>query len=101
MATKPLEKQPSETHLITFDFSSKMSSAEIISSMDSNVSDPADVTFDVTPTVNTQTVDVLISGGVAPSRSDVAYTPYKLTMIVTTDIGQVLEKDISLNVQDS
>ena len=100
MATKPIEKQPSETYLINFDFSSKMGSTETIVTMDSNVSDPVGVTFDVSPTVNAQTVDVLISGGVAPSRADISYTPYKLTMIVTTSIGQILEIDIDLNVQD-
>ncbi len=98
---KSITKQPSETHLITFDFSSKMVALETIISVSSNISLPASITFDASPTINSQTVDVLISGGSAPTRSDISYTPYKLTMIVTTSANQILENDISLNVQDT
>jgi hypothetical protein len=94
-----ITKQPNETHLITFDFSKKMGSTETISSVNSNVSDPGGITFG-SPIINAQNVNILISGGVAPSRYDVDTAPYKLTMIVTTDIGQILEEDITLNIQE-
>lgn len=100
MATKPIEKQPSETIRINFDFSSKMTASETIVSVDSNVSDPAGIVFGNSPVINAQDVYILISGGVAPGRYDIDQSPYKLTMIVTTSIGQVLEEDITLNVQD-
>lgn len=102
MATKTITitKQPSETCLVNFDFSKKMSSLETIVSLDSSVSDPVGITFDGSPTLNAQTVDMLISAGIAPVRDDIAFTPYKLTLIATTSLNQILEIDINLNVQD-
>lgn len=100
MASKPITKQPSETILVNFDYSSKMGTNETILSVDSNVSDPVGISFG-TPTINAQSIDILISGGNAPGRYDVDQSPYKLTMIVTTNIGQILELDQTLNVQDS
>lgn len=94
-----IKKQPSETLLVNFTFAKKMATAELIVSVDSSTSYPADITFGA-PVINPQTSDILISGGNAPTRTDVDFTPYKITMIVTTDAGQVLEQDLDVNVQD-
>ena len=96
-----ITKQPNETHLITFDFKKKMVTGELILTVDSTATDPAGITFGNTPTINPNNVQVLVSGGVAPSRDDIAQTPYKLTMLVTTDAGQILEEDITLNIEET
>lgn len=95
-----ITKQPSETHLVEFDFSDKMITGETIVSMDSAVSAPLGIVFGNSPSIVDHRVYILISGGVAPSRYDIDQAPYKLTMIVTTSVGQILEEDITLNIQE-
>lgn len=98
---KPIYKQPSETILIVFDFSSKMVAQETISAVSSTDTSPVGIVFGNSPTINAQNVYILISGGVAPSREDIDSSPYKLTMIVTTSLGQILEEDITLNIREN
>jgi hypothetical protein len=92
LATNTLEKQPSETRLMTMDFSSSMSTGEIISSLDTTETSPAGVTFG-TVTLGTKSVSVLISGGVDKKK-------YKIRFIVTTSLDQILEHEGYLYIKE-
>ena len=92
LATNILEKQPSETRLMTMDFSASMSSGEIVSSLDSTTTTPVGVTFG-TVTLGTKSVSVLISGGTDKKK-------YKIQFIVTTSLGQVLENEGYLQIKE-
>lgn len=93
------EKQPDETRLFNFDFKPKMETGETILSVDSTVTDPAGITFGTT-TINAQNVEILVSGGTGAISTEIEYNTYKLTVIVTTSLGQILELDVLLNIKD-
>ena len=95
LSTTELTKQPSESRLMTMEFDNKMSKTELILTMDSVTSTPSGVgapTFDA-GTVKSQSVDIMISGGTTDKK-------YKITMIVTTDAGQVIENEGYLKVRE-
>lgn len=91
-------KQPSETILVPFNFGKRTTTAETIDSINSVVADPNDMTVDA-GTLNGKYVDVLVTGGLSPTRPDEEYLEYKVTVIATTSAGQVLEEDITIGVQ--
>lgn len=91
-------KQPSETILVPFNFGKRTTTSETVDSITSVVADPNDMTVD-TGTISGKYVNVLVTGGTAPSRDDAAYADYKVTVIVATSTGQILEEDISIEVQ--
>lgn len=92
LATNILEKQPSETRLMTMDFSSSMSSAEAIIAVDSTTSTPVGVTF-TNVAFTEKNVSVLIAGGADKKK-------YKIQFIVTTSLSQVLEFEGYLSVKE-
>lgn len=99
-----LYKQPGETRLLSMDFSNKMVTGELISTVDSisaTVMGEAntDLTFD-NLTANGQQADFTVAGGVIPTREDIDYCDYKVSVTVTTDAAQVLVNDGMLRVQD-
>ena len=99
-----LYKQPGETRLLSMDFSNKMTTGEVISSVDSiSATHYGEVNTDLTfgnLTANAQQADFTVAGGIVPVREDINYCDYKVTVSVTTDLGQVLENDGMLRVQD-
>jgi hypothetical protein len=104
MATTVLTKQPGETRLLNMDFSHKMTTGELILSVDSVTGTlagaaNADLTFSAL-TTNVQAAQFLVAGGLVPDRTDINYQDYKVTVVVTTDYGQILEEDGTLRVQE-
>ena len=92
LATNVLEKQPSETRLMTMDFSASMSAGEVIASIDSITTAPPGITFG-TETMGTKSVSVLISSGINKKK-------YKIQIIVTTSLGQILENEGYLLIKE-
>ena len=97
-------KQPSENRLVIMGFSNKMADnenivaiASITASLD-NVA-TSDLVFN-DQNYSGSDVQFLISGGVIPTRDDINYCDYKVTVTVTTDMGQTLENDGILRVQE-
>lgn len=99
MALPYIVKQPGETRLVIVDFKSKMSSGETVVSVDSTNTDPAGLTF-ASETELVQSASVLVSGGSAPSRTDIDYNSYKMTMTITTSAGQILEEETEIRVKE-
>jgi hypothetical protein len=100
-----ITKQPGETRLLSMDFSNKMVTAEIISSIDSISQILADgrLTTDLTfsgQVISGQIAQFLVSGGDIPDRDDINECDYKVTATVTTDAGQILENDGILKVKE-
>lgn len=102
MTLQTTEKQVAEAVILQFDFSPDMADDETISSVSSIVADNQDeiaASSDVTitsiaiSTVSTQMVQCIVSGGTNGER-------YKLTAVVTTSAGQVLEADGYLRVRN-
>jgi len=91
-------KQPSETILVPFNFGKRTTTTETIDSVTSVVADPVDMTVDA-GVISGKYVNVLVTGGTAPSREDAPYAEYKVTVIAATSTGQVLEEDILIQVQ--
>ena len=87
-----LEQQSTETRLLTMEFTEKMSTGETISSLDTSSSLPAGITFGAV-TLDKRAVNLLCSGGTNGKQ-------YKITMIVTTSLGQVLENEGYLKIKD-
>lgn len=101
-----IPKQPGETRLVTMSFSNKMVTGELITAINSITQTLADgsATTDLEFTdsiYSGQSAQFLVSGGVIPSRPDITYTDYKVTVTVTTDDGQILENDGILKVQET
>ena len=101
-----IQKQPGETRLVSMDFSNKMDTAEIILSIDDIrqlINDTGGTTTDLTfagQTINGQVAQFLVSGGTIPDRTDINECDYKVTVEVTTDLGQVLENDGILKIKE-
>jgi len=99
-----IEKQISEKRLVTMNFDNKMSTAENIISVDTVTAYLDDVvSSDLTfsgQTYSGQQAQFFIEGGVIPARADVNFCDYKVTVEVTTDLGQMLENDGILRVQE-
>ena len=104
-----IEKQPSETKLVSMSFDNKMVSGEAITSIldiEQRLYDPTgpdDATTDLTfagQTYSGQIAQFLVSGGVIPTRDDIPYQKYKVTVKVQTDANQILENDGILNVKE-
>ena len=104
-----IQKQPGETRLVSMEFTNKMDSAETIVSIDSIQqflydADGADApTSDLVftgQTINGQIAQFLVSGGSIPDRADIQECDYKVTVTVTTDIGQILENDGILKIRE-
>ncbi len=100
-----LEKQPAESRLYDMDFSPKMvqSPAEAITSVDSvtQLEVQADGT-EVATTDLTFPVSATFSGQVAQQRIEAGLDgkTYKVTYVVSTDLGNVLEAEGLLLVID-
>lgn len=92
LASNILTKQPTETRLMTMDFSSSMSTGETILSIDDISTNPIGPTFG-TATTGTQFASVLISGGTDKKK-------YKIQITVTTSLGQILENEGYLEIKD-
>lgn len=89
---KTLKKQPGETRAFGMDFSNKMVKTESIQSVDNVTSTPAGLTFGAN-SISGQVATTLISGGTHGKT-------YIVTVTVTTDIGQVLENEGILEVNE-
>lgn len=94
-----LEKQPLEDRLFDMYFDNKMRTGETIISIDSVVSDPVGITF-VSTSFTGQIVQMLVSAGDPPDRSDLDYNEYKITVTVTTSLAQILENEGFLRIQE-
>jgi hypothetical protein len=94
-----LTKQPAETRLLSMGFDNKMVTGELITSIDSMVSDPAGLTF-AGESFSGQIAQALISGGTIPDRADCNEREYKVTFTISTDMNQVLENDGILIVRE-
>lgn len=104
-----IQKQPGETRLVSMEFDNKMDAAEImvsIDSVDQVVSDGKSgwaVTTDLTfsgQTISGQIAQFLVSGGEIPDRPDINECDYKITVTITTDLGQILENDGILKIKE-
>lgn len=91
MSIQTLEKQPSESRLYDFDFSSNMSVSETISSVDVLTSTPTGLTVG-SSVVSGQLVQVRLSAGTDGQV-------YKLTCRITTSLSNILELDGQLRVK--
>ena len=92
IANETAEKTAAERRLFSMDFSGKMSTGETIES-----SSPApvatsvtmcggtsDLTIETPLIINSQAIEMWITGGTAGSR-------YKVTVTITTSTGQIIE----------
>lgn len=100
-----ISKQPGETRLVSMDFSNKMATGEIVVSIDTITQLLADggTTSDLVfsgQTINAQVAQFLVSGGTIPDRSDIQECDYKVTVKITTDLGQILENDGILKIKE-
>jgi len=87
-----LDKQPAESRLYTFDFSQLMLTGETVATIDSFTATPSGLTLG-TAVASGQRVQNRISAGVTN-------TQYKITVVVTTSLGNVLEGEANLFVRD-
>lgn len=92
MAVETLYKQPTESRVYTMDFSPNMVTGETISSVTSFTVSPSGLTSN-TATPNGQEVNFRLSGGTAN-------TQYKITCVVATSLGNTLEMEGYLLVED-
>lgn len=98
-----LEKQPDESRVYDMDFSPKMSSAEVINAV-SSVSQHkrlADDSYEATAELTFPSV-ATFSGQIAQQRIEdgTHETTYKVTYVITTDLGNTLEAEGLLYVRD-
>lgn len=101
ISTVKIRKQVAETRLLGMEFGNKMATGELILTIDSSVSDPSGLSFTGgVVTVDGQSINILVSGGVIPDREDCNEQEYKVTITVTTDAAQILENDGILVVAD-
>jgi hypothetical protein len=104
-----LTKQPAEIKLCLMDFSNKMADAENITAIVgvTQLLYPSDeATADLTFAGQTYQAGVpkaqfTIAGGSIPARTDIKFCDYKVTVTITTDLGQTLENDGVLRVEES
>ena len=99
MANLILLKQPDEARLFNMDFSNKMTTNEVVTAVVSVISDPVGISFDTT-VFSEQIVQVLMSGGTSPGRTDIEYNEYKITIKINTSNNQLLENDGFLQIKD-
>jgi hypothetical protein len=92
--SKTLTKQPSESRIYTMDFSANLIAGETIVSVDSVTGAPSGLTIagGIISSDGKQ-VQNRISGGAAG-------TVYKITLVVTTSLSNVLEGEGALVVKD-
>jgi hypothetical protein len=100
-----LQKQPGESRLLSMPFDNKMVSGEIITAINSVTQTLADggATSDLTFSGQVfagQIAQMLIAGGTIPNRDDIQFCDYKVTVTITTDLGQILENDGILKVKE-
>lgn len=89
-----LTKQPSESRIYDMDFGANMSTAETIISVTSYTASPSGLTLDPAVSISGKKVQKRISGGVAG-------TVYKVTAVILTSLGNVLEGEGLLHVRDN
>ena len=96
MSAITLTKQPSETRIFSMSFSNKLiSSTETIASIDSIAIYPDDASLIATEhSIGSTNANISVSSG-DDNRT------YKITVIVTTSTGQILENEGLLKVLDS
>jgi len=101
-----IQKQPGETRIVSMAFDNKMAASETIVSIDSIdqlINDTGGATTDLTftgQTINGQIAQFLVSGGEIPDRTDINECDYKVTVTITTDLGQILENDGILKIKE-
>ena len=100
-----ITKQPSEKRLVSMDFSKKMATTETITAIVSVGQSLADgsITTDLefsAQIISGQVVQFLVAGGNIPTRADIQECDYKVTVKVTTSLGQELENDGILKVKE-
>jgi hypothetical protein len=93
MNIETLYKQPSESRLYTMDFSANLTTGETIASVTSVTADVAGLTIGV-PAVSGRAVQVKLSAGTA----DVLY---KVTFMVVTSAGNILEAEGYLKIENT
>lgn len=93
MSIQTLIKQPFESRLYSFDFSSLLAAAEELSSVISITSDITGLTFSGGATIAGGFVQQRILGGTAGVR-------YKITVRVNTNQSNILEGEGILQVKD-
>lgn len=89
-----LYKQPSESRVYDMDFAANMSTAETISSVTSYTASPSGLTLDPAVSISGKKVQKRLSGGTAG-------TLYKITVVILTSLGNVLEGEGQLHVLDN
>lgn len=89
-----LYKQPSESRLYDVDFGANLASTETISSVTSYTATPSGLTLDPAIAIDGSKVQRRISGGTAG-------TQYKLTVVILTSLGNILEGEGLLVVLDN
>lgn len=94
-----IEKQPAESKLYQWNYAEELESGETITSVNSitdenlgKVSGSSDITIGP-ETIITPSVQIRISGGTDHEN-------YKVTMLVTTSLSNILELDAVLHVRD-
>lgn len=85
-----LKKQPGETRLLGMSFKNKLSNGETITGFTSSISTPVGLTLDQ-HSLGDGTANILYSGGITGKT-------YKITIIVNTSEGQILENDGFLEI---
>lgn len=93
MGIPTLIKQPSENRLYTMEFSGNMAESETITGVNSVTVTPAGLTLSGSASFSGTQVTQRILGGVDGVL-------YKVTFIVTTSAGNILEGEGFLRVQD-
>jgi hypothetical protein len=93
VAVGTLIKQPSENRLYTMDFSAMLAAGETVTAVSSVVATPAGLTLNGAAIVNGALASQRISGGTSGAE-------YKVTFVVTTSGGNILEGEGFLQVKD-
>lgn len=95
MADKTLSKQPAETRIFGMSYTNKLrSSTEVISSIDIVSIYPDDSTLTaISHSFGSDKANILVGAGISGRT-------YKITVLVTTSDGQILENEGLLIVSD-
>jgi hypothetical protein len=89
------KKQPSEKFYISIDFSNNMDNEEIINSNITATYGSIDKTSEVIGinSIDEQLINIQVKNG--ETEKD-----YKITAVITTNLGKILEKDVVMQVKD-
>jgi hypothetical protein len=93
MSPQSLIKQPAESRLYSMDFAGLLAQGETVTTVVSIVAAPTGLTVGGSPVASGNRVSVQISGGAAG-------TEYKVTFVVNTSAGNIIEGEGLLQVRD-